>query len=329
VSNTETAPHAQSESNAPNNNASARLRLIDVSCITVPPSRMRRLRPDVVDELAESISTRGLLHPIVVQAKGDDLILLAGAHRVAAVKKLGHHNIHARILDDLNADEALLAEIDENLIRADLSAAERALHLAERKRLYEKAHPETKKGASGRGRQKSQIATSDKPAPAFIDDAAKKTGKHRATIAREVARGKIPNIADAIGTSLDSAEELDKLAKLPEPVQGELIKRAKAGEKVTARHVAQKLARDQREQKLAAATEKASRQLGEKHYAVIYADPCWSFKVYNADSGLDHAADAHYPCMETAESPRCRCPRRIMPFCFFGAQPRTSLKRCP
>ena len=43
-----------------------------------------------------------------------------------------------------HGDAALLAEIDENLCRAELSAAERALHLAARKRLYEALHPQTK-----------------------------------------------------------------------------------------------------------------------------------------------------------------------------------------
>lgn len=33
---------------------------------------------------------------------------------------------------------------------------------------------------------------------------------------------------------------------------------------------------------------------------MILADPPWSFKVYNADSGLDQAAESHYPGMETA-----------------------------
>lgn len=42
--------------------------------------------------------------------------------------------------------EALLAEIDENLIRSELSPAERALHTSRRKELYDAVHPETKNG---------------------------------------------------------------------------------------------------------------------------------------------------------------------------------------
>jgi hypothetical protein len=54
--------------------------------------------------------------------------------------------------------------------------------------------------------------------PAFIDDTAKKLRKHRATVAREVARAtKISALADVPGTALDKADELDALAKLPAP----------------------------------------------------------------------------------------------------------------
>ena len=65
------------------------------------------------------------------------------------------------------------AEIDENLIRADLTPAENALHTARRKELYEKLHPETKKGATGKYRKKSQVSqVGTSEANAFIDDAA-------------------------------------------------------------------------------------------------------------------------------------------------------------
>lgn len=51
------------------------------------------------------------------------------------------------------------------------------MHITRRKELYEKLHPETQKGATGKGRPKKSLA--------FIDDAAKKTGKNRSTIARD------------------------------------------------------------------------------------------------------------------------------------------------
>ena len=75
-------------------------------------------------------------------------------HRLAAAKTLQWESIWATVLEGLNADRAALAEIDENLARADLSPAERAAHQYARKELYERLHPQTRKGSAG-GRAKS------------------------------------------------------------------------------------------------------------------------------------------------------------------------------
>ena len=45
---------------------------VPVADITVISNRMRRLRPDVVDELAESIAAQGLLHPITLRKRAID-----------------------------------------------------------------------------------------------------------------------------------------------------------------------------------------------------------------------------------------------------------------
>jgi protein gp37/ParB-like chromosome segregation protein Spo0J len=216
---------------------------------TLRADRLRRLRPETVDELAESISKQRLLHPIILYRRPSDgaLVLAAGWHRFEAVRKLGHDKIAAVILDGLDADQAQLVEIDENLIRADLGPAERAGHTARRKELYERLHPETKKGATGRGRKKSQVETSKAPVPAFIDDAARKTGRSRATVAREVARG---ILADVMGTSLDKGDQLDALAKLPPGQQRYLVDRAKAGDKINVKAEAKKHRRAEREREL-------------------------------------------------------------------------------
>jgi len=273
---------------------------VKLSDITVPRERLRVLRPEKVDELTESIQTQGLLSPVVLRPRPrGGYILVAGCHRLEAVRKLGHSNIRAEVHEGLDADAAALAEIDENLIRADLSPAERALHQGERKRLYEKLHPETRHG----GDRKSAKAKSSRQSgelKRYTKDAAKKTGKSERSVQREVERAsKITGLADVVGTSLDEGEELDALAKLPRTAQRDLIKRAKAGERVTAKHVANLLRRADRERELAAATEVASRELGKKLYGVLYADPPWKFEAYSSATGLDRAPEAHYPTMET------------------------------
>ena len=53
--------------------------------------------------------------------------------------------------------------------------------------------------------------------------------------------------------------------------------------------------RAEREQALAAATLRAAQTLGTKLYGVIYLDPASRFEVWSRASGLDRAADNHYP----------------------------------
>jgi ParB-like chromosome segregation protein Spo0J len=143
--------------------------------------------------------------------------------------------INCTVFDDMDADQAELAEIDENLIRADLTPAEEAIHIGRRKAIYEKLHPETVHGAVGRRGKRLQHAISFEPADVFIDDAAKKTGKHRATISRKATRAKkVSVLPDIIGTVLDNGAEIDALAKLTVEKQQSLAQAAKRGEQVSA-----------------------------------------------------------------------------------------------
>ncbi|MGX1418328.1 MT-A70 family methyltransferase [Bradyrhizobium elkanii] len=41
--------------------------------------------------------------------------------------------------------------------------------------------------------------------------------------------------------------------------------------------------------------------LPDKRYGVIYADPEWQFEVYSRDTGMDRAADNHYPTSTTED----------------------------
>lgn len=101
-----------------------------VENITVPLNRARKVNEDAVTRLAESMAKIGLQTPITVRVDGDDLLLVAGLHRLEAARRLGWDKIDAIYLDG-DATDARLWEIAENLHRADLSAVERAEHVAE------------------------------------------------------------------------------------------------------------------------------------------------------------------------------------------------------
>ena len=88
--------------------------------IIVPEGR-RVIAPEKVQEFVESIKiNNGLINPITVRKVGKKYVLVAGGHRLAAIKQLGYTEIDCLIVecDDLQAE---LLEIDENLIRNDIT----------------------------------------------------------------------------------------------------------------------------------------------------------------------------------------------------------------
>ncbi len=111
--------------------------------------------------------------------------------------------------DDLHAE---LAEIDENLIRCNLTPAQEASAVFRRKFIYEQLHPETKAGAAG-GHAKHGSASDNL---SFAESTAAATGKDKRTVERAAARGEAlgDDLNDIAGTSLDKGVELDALAKI-------------------------------------------------------------------------------------------------------------------
>jgi ParB-like chromosome segregation protein Spo0J len=78
----------------------------------------RVANPHKVKQLAESILRLGLLQPIVVTK---DNVLISGLQRIEAYKLLGYDKIEIKDFDEIKKE---LAEIDENLCRAELSVWE-------------------------------------------------------------------------------------------------------------------------------------------------------------------------------------------------------------
>lgn len=190
---------------------------VRIAEIVIPPGR-RAVSDTSVNALKNSIEQVGLLQAILLTP---DLRLVAGAHRVAACKLLGHETIRAEIVDLGDLDREL-AEIDENLIRNELTALERGEHLARRKAIYEALHPETRQGglpgAPGGGKQAKTETISG-----FAEDAAEKTGVTDRAIRYAVQIGEdiTPEARDAIRETptADNQADLLRLAKLPEDEQ--------------------------------------------------------------------------------------------------------------
>ena len=117
-------------------------------------------------------------------------------------------SIKCHVREGLSDDDAALIEIDENLIRADLTPDEKREHLRQRKELWEKrqaqqvmAHhaPKPRSGPKG-GRPKG-----------FAADTAEKTGMSKSQVNRLLAEPKsapkLPKITVTMPTGIKAARE--------------------------------------------------------------------------------------------------------------------------
>lgn len=213
-----------------------------------------------VDKLAASIKEIGLIQPITVRAvtvingiAENGFQIVAGHHRVAACRALGWDEIDAIVIVAAEHLQAELIEIDENLCRSELTASQRSGFTKRRKEIWEALYPaqkeerqrvadlpETEVGQAAPPQFAGQLGGARPQEKAFAASTAAITGEDKRTINRHIARAEAigDDLPRVHGTSLDKGVELDALARLPEPERKELIDRAQAGEKVTARPVA-------------------------------------------------------------------------------------------
>jgi ParB family chromosome partitioning protein len=151
--------------------------------------RLRPVSDLAVQSLAQSIETLGLQNEIHLRKvkRGGALRLIAGGHRVAAYKLLERESIPAKIWDCTD-DWAALTEIDDNLAHAELDALELAVFLAKRKEVYERAFPESKRGALGNLASRGAL-TDNMAVSSFAASTASKMGTSERTVFRLLAAG--------------------------------------------------------------------------------------------------------------------------------------------
>ncbi|MFN3481023.1 MAG: ParB/RepB/Spo0J family partition protein [Thermodesulfovibrionales bacterium] len=190
-------------------------------------ARKRLVSQKVIDSLVDSISQVGLLNPIQVAKVDGHYRLIAGLHRLKATERLGWQEIEATIVDIEDALKQELVEIDENLIRAELNALEKAEHLLRRKEIYEELHPETKAGVKGALVKHGRISANE--TVSFAEDTARKTGLSPRTIQQDVqiAEKIIPEVKEQIRDSklANSKRELLSLARLDPETQKQVVEK--------------------------------------------------------------------------------------------------------
>ena len=109
---------------APARGVTVRLDAIEI------PSTTRPYNATAVVELSRSIAAIGLQSAPTVIERGRGYLLVAGRHRIEALKLLGRETVFARLadMDDL---QARIWTISEKLHRAELPALQRAEQMAE------------------------------------------------------------------------------------------------------------------------------------------------------------------------------------------------------
>ena len=158
----------------------------------------REARIDNVQELAKSIAEIGLLNPITVTI---DNTLIAGRHRLEAAKMLGWTEIECTVCETSGL-LAELAEIDENIVRTNLSPIEFGDLLLKRKQIYETLHPETRQGMRN-GQTSKNDNLSLLETKSFTQDTADRLGVSSRTIERQVQVAK--NLSPEVKTMLQNS----------------------------------------------------------------------------------------------------------------------------
>lgn len=168
--------------------------------------RLRPVSDAAVEALIASIGELGVMKDAVHvrRVKDGRNVLIAGAHRLEAARRLGWPDVPAKVWRDVTDDWARLLEIDDNIAGSELSPLDTAVFLARRKDVYERLHPETRRGVAGAARRWD---ATEPGSVAFVAATAEKFGLTERQVYKIVAAG-----------SALSDEDVQLLRSAPRPV---------------------------------------------------------------------------------------------------------------
>lgn len=207
----------------------------------------RPVKEQKVAELMESIKANGLLNPITLDQK---LNLIAGLHRLTACTLLGRDRIECNIITCEDPEHARLAEIDENLIRRELDALERAELWSEREQILTNMGLRARPG-DNQYTQKGNKTIS--PSVKTTLELAQEVGYNQRTFqqGKQIAKSIAPEVKEAIkGTEL--AKSTTALLKVARAGKKEREKAEKAEKASLEAHSRFKQEEAERQAKLAA-----------------------------------------------------------------------------
>jgi ParB family chromosome partitioning protein len=200
--------------------------MVDIDLIEPSPYQPRtRFREEALEELARSISTNGIIQPLVLRAVGSRFQLIAGERRWRAAQRAGLRRVPS-IVRDVPEELALEITLVENIQREDLNPIEQARAF---ERLMSEFHLTQEDVAVRTGKDRATVANSlrllklEKPFLEAIEDGKISAGhgrallgvadpKLRAALAARASRGgltvrQIERIASRRTRKLERAEE--------------------------------------------------------------------------------------------------------------------------
>jgi len=193
------------------------LKQVPVAAVSVE-ERMRQVDEGKVLELMQSYEEVGVINPISVD---EELVLIAGAHRLEAAKNLGWETIEAKVFNEDDLTKKLI-EISENLFRNELCYVGAAEHIQERERILQSLGKRRERGSNQYADDEDRLTT---------DDLAERIGVSNKTYRLRRQVGELPpEVRNALrGTEYarKSINDLLNLTRQPREVQlrvGELVR---------------------------------------------------------------------------------------------------------
>ena len=216
--------------------------------------------------LIDSIGNNGLREPIVTY-EGK---ILDGRNRFAACAKAGVEPDFV----EYDGDDSLGYVIDKNLHRRHLSESQRAMVGAELANL-------------GQGARTDLSSIDERSISQFQAAEMLSVGKSSVERAKIVKESGILELAEKVKYGDLAVSVAAKIAKETHDAQREIL--AADDPKI-------EIKRRKRIDKLQA-VENAAAAMPDRKYAVIYADPPWSWDTYS-EAGKDRTPENHYPLMD-------------------------------
>lgn len=209
-----------------NNGLTQRVRIDDIE---VKSSRLRRVSEEKVTAMMSVIEHFGFIGAIELRRDRSQLVLVDGAHRLEAARRMGMEDIPAVLFEGTRLDERA-REISANLV-GGMTPLQDAMFLAEWKRVYEEMHPETRRGVAGG-------LTRQGKGPTNLSFAAL-VAEQRECDVRTVER-RIAAVGSLTGSELVEIEQLcpgsaisaiESLGKIGDPVmRSEVVEKIRKGE---------------------------------------------------------------------------------------------------